>query len=929
MNVDSAKANHYNGRKREQSVLTEMSSLFLLGDIFAAYSQLRITRINELVFFYILPHLNSYIDTKNKAEDEMVNNIKGLSESEVIASREKYGDNSLLREKTKGFFGKFLENLSDPIIRVLLIAVIIEVVFTFGRCNWWETGGIIVAVLIATTVSTISEYGSEKAFNKMEDENNNFTAKVLRDGELKDIPINEVVVGDVLFLSSAQTVYADGEMIFGKVLVDQSALNGESTEVLKTVSGKSKKGDFSSEKDVFRGSVVCDGEGIIRVTKVGRDTYYGMVAKDIQAETRESPLKFRLGQLASQISKIGYFMAFLVGFTYLFFAIVAENNYLWANIVEDLKDISFTAVTLTHALTLMITVIVVAVPEGLPMMITVVLSANMKRMLNDKIMVKKLVGIETAGSMNILFTDKTGTLTEGKTTVEQIICVDGVYKTAKNLRKSAKVYKFINISAKDGASQLVKNMGGNSTDKALFSFFSEEKQEKVEIKEIIPFNSDRKFSSITLSSGEKIIKGAPEFIIPSCKYAINEKGEKELYEFSKMLTRCREFSLSGARVIAICVEENGERSFLSLVILKDKIRRGVKESVEKMLSAGVKVVMVTGDSKETAISIAKECGIIPKHKISGVLTHDDIEKMTDEELKKEIPNLYVLSRALPRDKSRLVRLSQELNLVVGMTGDGINDAPSLKLADVGFSMGSGTDIAKSAGDIVILDNSFMAISKTVLYGRTIFKSIRKFISFQLMMNLTACGVSLIGQFIGIENPITIIQMLWINIIMDTLGGLAFAGEAPLDYYMMEKTKTREEKILSKDMLYQIASTGLYTLLLCILFLKADFFKMLFRSDEKNIYFLTGFYALFVFSGLFNCFNTRSERLSLFSNISKNKPFIFIMTAIAIIQILMIYFGGEVFRSAPLTFREFLNVFILASTVIPFDMIRRIFKKLSK
>ncbi len=859
----------------------------------------------------------------------MIKNIKGLNSEEVISSREKYGNNSLEKEKSKGFLRKFFENLSDPIIRVLLVAVFIEIAFTFGNCNWWETGGIIVAVLIATTVSTVSEYGSERAFEKMQEENSKATARVLRDGELCEIGISDIVVGDVVFIGSGETVSADGAVIEGRLVVDQSALNGESAEVAKFPSGTTESGNLDSSGRVFRGSVVCEGEGIVLVDKVGKETYYGMVAKDIQAETRESPLKLRLSRLASQISKLGYIMAFIVGFTYLFFAFVHDNSYDLESIKASFKNIPFLVTTLTHALTLMITVVVVAVPEGLPMMITVVLSANMKKMLNDNVMVKKLVGIETAGSMNILFTDKTGTLTTGKTTVERIITYDNVYKQAKMLGKCKEIFRYLNICAKEGVFSIGNAMSGNSTDKALLAFFDEIDRENIEVTSRVPFNSDRKFSSVTLSNGETIIKGAPELIIESCTSIMKENGEKCRFESLDMLKKYRESANQGERVIAVSVKTKDEECiFIALIVLKDKLRGGVKDAVSQMISAGVQVVMITGDGKETATAIAKECGILPKDAHDGVVTRDELQKMTDEELKLILPSLRVVARALPRDKSRLVKLSQELNLVVGMTGDGINDAPSLKLADVGFAMGSGTDIAKGASDIVILDNSFLAITKTVLYGRTIFKSIRKFISFQLMMNLTACGVSLIGQFIGIENPITIIQMLWINIIMDTLGGLAFAGEPPLEYYMMEKPKAREEKILSRDMLHQIVFTGGYTLLLCVMFLKSSFFSSLFRSDANNSYFMTGFYALFVFAGIFNCFNSRSERMSIFSNIGKNSAFMIIMSLIAVIQILMVYFGGEVFRSTPLTLREILNVILLSSTVVIVDVVRRIVKKIS-
>ncbi len=864
-----------------------------------------------------------------KASKKMTKNIKGLTEDEVLKSREKNGNNSLQKEKRKGFFGKFFENLSDPIIRVLLIAVFIEIAFTLGHCNWWETGGIIVAVLIATTVSTVSEYGSERAFEKMEEENSAAFAHVLRDGHIKEIPVSEIVVGDILFVAAGEIIGADGEIIEGKLSIDQSALNGESIEVSKYPSSEKGRNELDSAGSVFRGSVICEGEGVVRVCRVGKDTYYGMVAKDIQAETRESPLKIRLKTLASAISKLGYFMAFIVGLTYLFFTFIYDNGYDFDKILSSFKDIPFVVTNLTHALTLMITVVVVAVPEGLPMMITVVLSANMKKMMKDNIMVKKLVGIETAGSMNILFTDKTGTLTTGKVSVDRIITSDNSYKQQKSLSKAKEICKYLNISAKEGGSSFGNLLGGNSTDRALFTFFEELSGDNVTVVSKVPFSSERKFSSVTLDNGETVIKGAPELILASCTKAFDESGFKQNFQPNEMLKKYRESARRGERVIAVCLKEpSGVCVFIALVILKDKLRQGVKASVEKMLSAGVQVVMITGDGKETAAAIAEECGILQKGNDDGILTRDELALMSDEEVKKRLPRLRVVARALPSDKTRLVKLSQELNLVVGMTGDGINDAPSLKLADIGFAMGGGTDIAKGASDIVILDNSFTAITKSVLYGRTIFKSIRKFISFQLMMNITACGVSLIGQFIGIENPITIIQMLWINIIMDTLGGLAFAGEAPLDYYMMEKPKSREEKIVSKDMLHQIAITGGYTLLLCILFLKFDFFRSLFRYDLSDRYFLTGFYALFVFSGIFNCFNSRSERLSILSNIGKNRAFLVIMGLIASIQLLMVYFGGEVFRSVPLTFREVLNVVLISSTVVVIDVIRRTIKKIS-
>ena len=859
--------------------------------------------------------------------------LTGLTSEEVELSRKTHGANILKREKKKSLIRRFLENLGDPIIKILLIAVGLEVLLSFGHCNYFEVGGIIIAVLIATGVSTFFEYGSEAAFLRLEADNMNSFADVLRDGERASIPTTELVVGDIVYIRAGEVVGADGNIISGGVSVNQSALNGEGREVYKKADSFGGVWELDGVSTVFKGSSVSEGEAVMRVGRVGDKTYYGMVARDLQSETRESPLKLRLTKLAGQISKLGYVMAVLVALTYLFFAYVVDNSFDLHRIAMSLSDYRSLFSSLLHALTLMITVVVVAVPEGLPMMITVVLSANMKRMLSDNILIKKLVGIETAGSMNILFTDKTGTLTKGNIECDRIVTPSGVFRTAEALKRQELIYKSLLISAKintDTYESEGKILGGNATDRAVAEFFASAEAPRVNVLKKKSFNSNDKYSSVLLDDGKTYIKGAAEMILRASNYVYSEDGERVGYDFSNIEREYKSATERGERVIAVAVSENGEICELTLIgilILKDKLRSGVKEAIEEINGAGIQVVMLTGDGKETAEAIAEECGIYKSGRAQMVLTSYELSALGDDEVKAILPSLRVVARALPTDKTRLVRLSQELDLVVGMTGDGINDAPSLKLSDVGFAMGSGTDVAKGAGDVVILDDSLGAISKTVLYGRTIFKSIRKFITFQLVMNLAACGVSLLGQFIGIETPITIIQMLWVNIIMDTLGGLAFAGEAPLAYYMKEPPKRRGEPILSLEMLKHIGALGLYTLTLCVLFLRLDLFRDFYFADYNSEKFLSAFYVLFIFSGIFNCFLARCERLNIFSNIGKNKPFIIIMLMISAIQIAMIYFGGSFFRTTALSFSELMLAVGLASTTVLFDIVRRIFIKL--
>jgi len=865
----------------------------------------------------------------------MKEEIKGLTSAQAEASRREHGANTLKKEKSKGFFGKLLENLCDPIIKILLLAVLAEVVLTLGRCNWYEVGGILLAVVIAAGVSTVSECGSERAFAAMQREAEEGRVRVYRDGALCELATSAIVVGDIILLSAGERVPADAELTDGRVSVDQSALNGESREVEKRVE-RSRHDSFalSCVGRVFRGTVITSGSCTARVLRVGEATYYGAVAKDVQAQTRESPLKLRLGRLAGQISRIGYLMAAFVALAHVFCALVVDAGFSAPLIAQRVRDIPFLFSTLLHALTLMITVIVVAVPEGLPMMITVVLSANMKRMMRDGVLVKKPVGIETAGSLNILFTDKTGTLTSGKMSCTRIVTAAGVFRSATALRKAGQIYDALCLSAQYNTDCIVSGaevIGGNGTDRAISAFFLKEKAENVRISERIPFTSEAKCASVTVAASTPftLIKGAPERLMCLCHDVLLADGRYDAAAYPSFLSAYREAAAVGERVIALVKKEADACHLVALLFLKDALRRGVPQAVEKIHGAGVQIVMLTGDGRETACAIATECGIYKSSAGHIALDSTELARMSDEEVKELLPRLRVLARALPSDKRRLVELSQSLDLVVGMTGDGINDAPSLRLADVGFAMGGGADIAKDAADVVLLDNSLSGMVHTILYGRTIFSSIRKFITFQLIMNLTACGVSLVGPLLGVDTPITIVQMLWVNMIMDTLGGLAFAGEAPLPSYMKERPKRRDEPLLSREMLAHILLTGGYTLLLCLAFLKLPAFEGMFRAVDGRRCFLSAFYALFIFAGLFNCLSARSDRLRFLSGIGKNRAFVVIMAAIALIQLGMIYFGGALFRAYPLYPSELWRVVLLSATVIPFDICRRVFVRLKK
>ena len=849
---------------------------------------------------------------------ENTNINTGLNNEQVLLNKRKYGSNTIAAKKKDSFFKLFLESLGDPIIKILLIALAIKVVFLFK--DYYETIGIVIAILLASLISSISEYGSEKAFERLQEESSRIKCKVRRNGVVSNILLEDVVVGDIILLESGDKIPADGVLISGELKVDESSMTGESKEVKKEI-----------KKDVklYRGTVVTAKDGEMLVTSVGEDTFFGKVANELKEKQPESPLKLRLRNLAKVISIVGYIGAFLVAFSYLFKVILIDNNFNIQEIKLYFENYQVLFSHLLHALTLAVTIIVVAVPEGLPMMITLVLSSNMKRMLKNNVLVRKLTGIETAGSLNILFSDKTGTITKGNLEVVGFLLGNGKYYNKFNVGK-----KFYNIFLEsliyNTASKLSgdgKIIGGNTTDKSILEYIKEDVSYKEKIVKEIPFDSKNKFSLVELENKNIYIKGASEVILPISNEYFNEIGEKEeLKNKDKLIRTLEGYASKGMRLIAVGKMDSMYKKKITLIgflVLKDEIRNDAVKGLKLVKDAGIQTVMITGDNKNTALAIAKEVGLV-KGKEDIVLTSLELSKMSDEEVKKIIPKLRVVARSLPQDKSRLIRLSQELDLVVGMTGDGVNDAPALKKADVGFAMGSGTEVAKEASDIVVLDDNFLSISSSVLFGRTIFKSIRKFIIFQLTVNLCAISLSIIGPFIGVETPVTVIQMLWVNMVMDTLAGLAFAFEPPLIEYMKEKPKKRGESIINKYMVHEIFFTGAYSSLLCILFLKLPIFKEIYHNNISNEHLLTAFFGLFIFVAIFNSFNARTHRLNLLSNLTKNKVFILITLFIIFVQLYLIYFGGHLFRTTGLSFLELEIMIILAFTVVPVDFIRKIF-----
>jgi len=875
-----------------------------------------------------------------------------LTDKQVEESRSKFGSNEIPDSEPTTFWEEFKETFSDPMIKILLaIAALMIVMFFFGYAEIYEPLGTIVAVLIVATVSAKTGVASDTKYRELKDNTEKDKCKVHRNGVITVIDVDDVVVGDKVLLQSGDKIPADGVLIDGALRVDNSALNGEAEECKKTAASE----DFQLEDDItgdtfvdahslFRGAVIFDGEGILDVRKVGLKTMMGKMAEEMQEDEPDSPLKVKLAKLAKQISTFGYIGAVLIAVLYLVYFVMQAggvSQYFAMGIEPVVKDV-------VRALSLAIVIIVCAVPEGLPLMISLVLMQNTSKMLDHNVLVRKAEGIETAGSLNILFSDKTGTITKGMLEVVDFFTGDGNSIDIAQLSKHSKVKGLVDLAIGKNTQSMFdashKVIGGNATDQALMKFLGEETFKTLEnsseykITKQQSFNSANKFSQARIdSTGKTFYKGAPEKLLANAVKYLDADGNICTMDNAILNRKIDELAAKAMRVLAFGYSEkdmvensiNDDIVIIGLVGIRDDVRPEAKEAIREVQGAGIQVVMITGDRLETAVAIAKDAGLL-KGGSDRALSSAQLNEMSDEEVKKIIPNIRVIARALPTDKSRMVRLCQEMNLVVGMTGDGVNDSPALKRADVGFAMGSGTEAAKEAGKIVILDDNFKSIKDAILYGRTIYHNILKFCKFQLVINVAAVVVSAIAPFFGVDEPLKVTHLLFVNLVMDGLGAMMLGNEPAKEEYMAEAPRKRDESIVSKKMMGQILTMGIWLTVVSFIYLKVPFFVNLFANEEQH---LTGYFVLFIVAALFNGFNVRDDGFAIFAGLNENKDFIKVFLIIIIVQALLVNAAivplapfqwiGEMFSCVPFGIKGWIAVVLLACTMIPADMVRKL------
>ncbi len=864
----------------------------------------------------------------------------GLTDEEVLRSRERYGANLLTPPKRPSLWKLYLEKFEDPVVRVLLFAAILSLGISVIENEYAETIGIIAAVLLATGIGFYFEYDANRKFDLLNAVNEDTQVKVIRNGRVQEVARKNVVVGDIVVLETGEEIPADGELLEAISLqVNESNLTGEPI-VDKTI----VEADFDQEATyasnrVMRGTTVVDGHGVMRVLAVGDETEIGKVARQSTEQNVEpTPLNIQLSRLADLIGKVGFTvagLAFAIFFVKdVLFVYSFSSFHTFADWLPALKAI-------LRYFMMAVTLIVVAVPEGLPMSVTLSLALNMRRMLSTNNLVRKMHACETMGAITVICTDKTGTLTQNLMQV-----YEPSFYALKNGGKIGDddISKLVaeGISANSTAfleetSEAEKPKGvGNPTEVALLLWLNGQHCDYLELREKAPvvrqltFSTERKFMATLVYSaviGKKVlyVKGAPEIVLGKCRDVVLDGSrvdageyrptvERQLLGYQNMAMRTLGFAFKIVEDTDMrdCSElvADEDLSFLGVVAISDPIRQDVPAAVAKCQSAGINIKIVTGDTPGTATEIARQIGLwkpedTERNRITGVA----FAELGDEEALDRVTDLKIMSRARPTDKQRLVQLLQRKGEVVAVTGDGTNDAPALNHAQVGLSMGTGTSVAKEASDITLLDDSFNSIGTAVMWGRSLYKNIQRFIVFQLTINFVALLIVLLGALVGTELPLTVTQMLWVNLIMDTFAALALASIPPSENVMKERPRSSNDFIISKAMRYHILGVGSVFLALLMGILYGFHHADGGMTTER----LTIFFTFFVMLQFWNLFNARvfGTTDSAFKGLSKSYGMELIIFAILVGQFLIVQFGGAVFRTTPLDLSTW--IIIIAST----------------
>lgn len=872
--------------------------------------------------------------------------FQGLTKEQVIASREANGENVLTPPAKASLWSQFLEKFDDPIIRILLVAWALSLIIAGVHCwgpeakgfsAFLEPIGIFFAIILASCVSFFFELKANRAFDILNTVNDDIMVKVIRDGSITEIPRKEVVVGDVVILQTGEEVPADGTLQEAISLqINESTLTGEPI-IDKTVD----KAEFDTEATypsnvVMRGTTVVDGHGIMIVDQVGDNTGYGKVYEGSQIDNNvQTPLQIQLAGLAKIISKAGYTIAGLTFFGLVIKLFINTPDLPLMDMVGEILNIFMIAVTL----------IVVSVPEGLPMSVTLSLALSMNRMLKTNNLVRKMHACETMGATTVICTDKTGTLTQNQMQIYQTNFFNLADQKLANDEVSRLIKEGIAVNSTaflDLSEEKPKTMG-NPTEAALLLWLNSNKEdyqslrEEAKVIEQLTFSTERKYMATLVKSpqlGRNVlyVKGAPEIVLQNCnRVAINGSYasvesckasiEKQLLDYQNQAMRTLGFAyqlVEDEQVESFFEDgrlKNADLTFLGFVAISDPVRSDVPDAVKSCLNAGIDVKIVTGDTPGTAKEIGRQVGIWNENDTErNIITGPGFEALTDEEALDRVLDLKIMCRARPTDKQRLVQLLQQKDAVVAVTGDGTNDAPALKAAQVGLSMGDGTSVAKEASDITIIDNSFMSITRAVMWGRSLYQNIQKFILFQLTINVVACVIVLVGSFLGTESPLTVTQMLWVNLIMDTFAAGALASLPPNERVMKNKPRKsgpNGDFIISRRMANRIFSVGI----LFVVFLLAVLIYFNHTDGELTAYELSQFFSIFVLLQFWNMFNAKAfgTNKSAFAELKESKGFLSVALLILIGQYLIVTFGGQMFSVVPLSWADW--GYIIAGTSI--------------